>query len=429
VRDRIGPGSFSVSIAMTASFFQLLALALGLLTVGEQNIQECTTHGTLESRVLVQKQSHRSNLAPLQNGSALAHLIEWREEVVAEPSTRFQENGSSSASGALGFIAISYETAIKPQLKSILQMLCLPLCICVIMICVSTMIDFMEENAVYFSSSLEGRVNSSFCSSNNVLDTIKKQQNQQGAPLCPELVSPMKNECIIVVPSLAEIPAGQSTYDTNIMSKMGSPIVRITVARVVKLAHQEDTGRAFKSLLGSSGTQVFERIEMVSWKKQKLLCYCELQAAEASASSSGSRSSRTSSAQQLRGGSEDSDSDRSTSSRQFECSIYRHTGELFAVLEEDIEPSPVGQQVFILSSANGSGWRLRIQGNVAQRSLTVMDSSGKQIVAVEPSGNLKFTTRDPTAKYFRLRAQPKVDAGVVLGALLAIDRLPGSHRV
>lgn len=412
---------------MIASFFELLVFAPIVLTVSEQRIPQCTTHGALESRVLVQKQSHRGNFPPLQNNDTLEVQSFLESEEIVAASTKRVQDGFTFSEDASNSIAAFYETFVKPQFYSILQMMCLPLCICLIMICVSTMIDFMEENAVYFSSSLEGRMSSSFGSSGNVLDTVKKQ-NQRGEPLCPELVSPMKNECIIVVPSLAEIPAGQSTYDTNIMSKTGNPIVRITVARIVKLTH-EDPAKTFKSLLGSSGTQVFERIEMISWKRQKLLCYCELQAAEVSDSSGGSRSSRFSMDQHPRGSSEDSDSDRSTSSRHFECSIYRHTGELFAVLEEALEPSPVGQQVFILSSANGSGWRLRIQGDVAQRSLTVLDPSGKQIVAVETSDKLKFATRDKTAKYYQLRAQPKVDAGVVMGALLAIDRIPGSHRV
>jgi len=156
--------------------------------------------------------------------------------------------------------------------------------------------------------------------------------------------------------------------------------------------------------------QTLERISLVAAKRQNALGFCEMLVPNGAVASE----------------------------QKLKCNIYRPTGDLFAHLEE--EPS-IGVVSSLLASTPGghfggksymlttvsTGARFWIKGDMASRNLVVVSEKDKQkpIVHVESGEQLQFKKEE--GNYYRIRVQPKVDAGVVIMALLAMDRLPSSR--
>mmetsp|Transcript_60863 Transcript_60863/g.108139 ORF Transcript_60863/g.108139 Transcript_60863/m.108139 type:complete len:430 (+) Transcript_60863:145-1434(+) len=221
------------------------------------------------------------------------------------------------------------------------------------------------------------------------------------APLCKQLVSPDTDQCSISVPSLAGLHVSEDALTFDIVSKVGKPIVQVQVRRLPELDGQ--------------ATVAVEKLELRASKLQNLLGSCELHISH----------------QQV------------DAQPQVQCLIYNGAGERFATLTELTSEEMAtaftgiagllhgGQKLFLLSSFHPSGWSMLIQGNIAERSITVLNKKKGQISVVMPGGNMHFTSAGratPSEQYYKLRIQPGVDGGSVLIALLAIDRWPGSHE-
>jgi hypothetical protein len=167
--------------------------------------------------------------------------------------------------------------------------------------------------------------------------------------------------------------------------------------------------------LGVPG-QTLERISLVGFKRQNALGFCELQVPSGGVGAA----------------------------RQLDCKIYRPSGGLFATLEEDasgvvgsllmpghtssiVGASTHGVKCWMLTAV-ASGARFWIKGDIVKRNLVVVNETDKQkvIIHVESGEHLQFKSEDTT--YYKLRVQPRIDAGVVIMALLALDRMPGLRR-
>jgi len=208
---------------------------------------------------------------------------------------------------------------------------------------------------------------------------------------------------LIALPTLNEARAVPE-YECNICQKTGTPIVRVTLTRFGDGVPDVAGG-------GSYGPgQTLERISLVAFKRANALGFCELSVPTGGGSAT----------------------------NQLKCNIYRTTGDLFATVEE--EPRGVVSSLLQSSSSSTFGSssylvtvvatnsRFWIRGDIANRNITVVKESDKSkpVISIDPGENLQF--KEDSSCYYRLRVQPKTDAGVFIMALLAIDRLPGSHR-
>lgn len=323
--------------------------------------------------------------------------------------TLTEENQSDVASDQEVFPSIHWGRRVRPQLKSILMMMLMPLGSFAIVYCTFLLIRIMEKHAAEASE-----VDASH--ENHGQAQAELPDMKYYAPLTEELVSPGRSECTIALPSLARIKPSSARNECDIVSKTGNPIVRVVVTC---MANTDPEGAAGGSR-GSPG-QVVERIELISAKKQNPLGYCEIQVAQQpGASDSGGR---------------------------LIARIFQHTGDLFALLEEvsmfgdsplHAAPGegqfPAAKREFTVSSANAAVWQRKICGNVVERLLSVTDEAGERIISVEPGGggstHSNIDHAVPSAAHsYKLRIQPKVDAGVIIAALLAIDRITLLHRM
>lgn len=342
------------------------------------------------------------------------------------------------------FPSVRWDKRGRPQLqmRSIVMMLLMPSGICLIMYCTFLMIRYMEDHV---SEAYEVRETHP--------QTGKLDLEIPGSlyypPLTEELVSPAKSECSLALPSLSGIKPSAARYECDITSKIGTPIVRVVVTCMAD-ADPESAAGGSRGLTG----QVVERLELISAKRQNRLGSCELQVAEQSGTSD--------------------------SGRQLKARIFRHTGDLYALLEEVGMPgdaptalsssmtsgppssvsstlagppttettssppsSPTASSTlsghvpgvyreFLLTSATGAAWKRRICGNVSRRNMSVTDEAGNRIINVERGGSVQNNMDQSVpmaANSYKLRIQPKVDAGVVIAALLAIDRFPRARHL
>jgi len=293
----------------------------------------------------------------------------------------------------------------KPQVLSIFVMMLLPLGICAVMCCVFNIIRVMEDSATGEETPPSGGV----VETRPTLGEVRRNAVVY-EPLCAELLAPgCDNECLIAIPSVNEGQHINSTFERVIVSKTGQPIVtvRVAVSRVTDAPDAAGGGTC-----GVPG-QTQERISLVAFKKQNALGFCEFRVPNRAI----------------------------TTPQPLKCSIYRPTGDLFATVEE--ESTGVVSSLLAASSTNvpratarapkcymlttvATGTRFWIQGDIETRHLVVVSESDdkKPIITVDPGDDLQFKQDD--ANYYRLRVQPRGDAGVIIMALLAMDRLQGT---
>lgn len=291
----------------------------------------------------------------------------------------------------------------KPQVLYIFIMMLLPAGICAVMYLVFHIIRIMEDGPAQ-----SWQEDDSGGSRRQTLGEMVQPDNhlkRPYEPLCPELVAPTSNESLIALPSLQDCSPGSSQCERLIVNKKGAPIVRVVLTRMADSVPEGGAGGSF----GAPG-QILERISLIAAQRQNALGFCELQVPQSS--SSGAQ-------------------------RQLKCCIYRPTGDLFAAVEEE----PVGMVSSLLKTDStampgartyrvmtaATGLRMWIQGSIANRNLTVKELDKEEpVIRVDAGEELEFKTE--ANDYYRIRVQPKADAGVIIMALLAIDRLPGSHN-
>jgi hypothetical protein len=337
-------------------------------------------------------------VAPNVSTKAFGEDVTDKEQVVTESLPSEGEHSIMDNFNGFGELLRG-----KPQALSFFFMMLLPAGICTIMYCIFTIISMLEDGTAHAPDD-SGQANSGR-EQRLILGEVVQPKSAQRAyePLCPELMAPSDSECFIALPSLYDVYPGAG-FERLVVSKTGSPIVRVNLTRMADGVPDVAGGGSY----GVPG-QILERISLVAFKRQNALGFCELQIPHGD----------------------------SCTARQMKCHIYRPTGELFATLEEEAVgvvrsllagTSTLGQKCYMLTTKS-TGDRFWIQGDIAQRNLLVVSEKDQQhpIIHVESGKQLQFNTDD--GNYYRLRVKPRVDAGVVIMALLAIDRLPGSHGV
>lgn len=100
----------------------------------------------------------------------------------------------------------------------------------------------------------------------------------------------------------------------------------------------------------------------------------------------------------------------------FAGKIYQHDGELYAYICEDITES-IGdkRRAFVVVSAQGSRWEIRLEGNFHERRLSVMDSLRQPVAHVVPGDQL-------SGSQYSLCIDTKADYCCVILALVGIER-------
>lgn len=192
--------------------------------------------------------------------------------------------------------------------------------------------------------------------------------SQIPAGLCPELVVPEGSECILGLPSLAAAAQGEVTLK-NITDKTGDPLLYV----------------------GLTGAPAGGEYVLLAKKDQQELAFCELGASLRAEGWSGK--------------------------------IFRWDGELYARLREVGTPGPpragpTNHRTFVVLSAVGCPWELRVTGDFRAGVLSVEDGARKVVAMVSPGAG------DFGAGY-KLRLGPHADSCTVIIALLAIERLLG----
>lgn len=279
--------------------------------------------------------------------------------------------------------------------KLVMFMVFVPICICML-VCIVSM-GVRDHEAVQSSGQLD--------LGHGLTPAVRQAPLRfRYPPLCKELQAPERDQCSISVPSLADLPQSQADLVFNIVSKVGKPIVQVKVKRTGANGLAAVDGDA-----PAAPSSVLERIELMAVKRQKLLGSCELRITRRQADAQ----------------------------PEIQCTIYDGDGDRFASLEQD-NPEEMtllkteGYKSFTLSSNIRPGWNMQIQGDVAKRSLTVLDKNKRQISVtlacdtVQPSNGADYASL--ALDFYKLRIQPGVDGGAVLAALLAIDRWPGMHE-
>lgn len=192
--------------------------------------------------------------------------------------------------------------------------------------------------------------------------------------LCPELIVPEGSECILGIPSLSGAPRGEVVLK-NITDKTGEALLYV----------------------GLTAAPAGGEYVLLAKQDQQELAFCEL--------------------------------GNAVRSEGWLGKIFRWDGELYARLREE-HPQDVGRRsmgipginrTFVMLSAVGPSWQLRITGNFRERKFCIEDG-GQQVVAMaSPGEELAFL--QPAGEFYKLRLGPSADSCAVIVALLAMERL------
>lgn len=214
--------------------------------------------------------------------------------------------------------------------------------------------------------------------------------------LCPELNVPTGNECIVGMPSLVDSKPGEVLLK-NIVDKGGQPLLYAGVTSAP--AGGEYVFLAKKTRGTSDSPQ--ERQE---------LAFCET------------------------GG--------VVRAQGWLGKIFSWEGELYAQVREamaddevrrsSVGPSGVSPRMsmtgpnksYIIVSAAGPPWELRVQGNFKERKLTIEDGNKQTVAMVSPGYDLGLASAS-AHDFYRLRLGPGANSCTVMLALLTIERLLG----
>lgn len=205
--------------------------------------------------------------------------------------------------------------------------------------------------------------------------------------LCPELVVPDDNVCVLAVPSLKGGPPSSGAATFHVMDKVGTAMLEVSLARDVKAK--------------DAGGYPSEQITLKSAKDGQTLARCTILLSE-----------------------------QPSMGMKPKCSLLRRDSQPFARLEAAGGAS-VGSQMLSAHSntslmsasyiltAHGGLWHLLFFGSIAEKSIHVTDEQQQLLGTVEP-GEFAF---ERGGHFSLLRVAPKADAGLVLCCILALDRM------
>lgn len=379
----------------------LMDVAASPLAINTTKVAESLVPGTSAAMPAT---SRELNSVPVPAANAAMPPTSRELNSVVSPSESVDDSLPSESEAGRSIMNDLLFLRGKPQILSILVMMLMPAGLCAVMYCVFSIIKTMEDGQ---SQDGEDAAMSHPTSGNRGLtlgEMLQPNRSPKRAyePLCHELLAPPENECIIALPSLNEVNPTPG-FDCLIVTKTGTPIVRVSLTRMADGVPDVAGGGSY------AVGQTLERISLVAFKRQNALGFCELEVPRAGSGAANAP----------------------------KCNIYRPTGDLFATLEEETvgvvssilasssaaAGRAFGTKCYMLTAAE-SKTRFWIQGNFAERNLVVVSETDNQkpIITVESGEQLQF--KKEGGDYYRLRVQPKVDAGVVIMALLAIDRLP-----
>jgi len=214
-----------------------------------------------------------------------------------------------------------------------------------------------------------------------------------GPSLCPELVVPDGSECVLAMPSFQNATKSETL---KIADKSGLPLLRVTL----ELANTYNSGSApFAGASKTVGGQLApDRVSLLSAKDGQRLAYCDIR---------------------LPGGPSDG--------RDPRCSVFRPSGDLHANLWEDLTGATApggdpGDRSFIIGLQRDPTQRLHFYGDMGGRRASITDASQQLVATVERGDDFTFDKRG--GDFYRLRVAPQADAGLIIVALLTIDRVP-----
>lgn len=193
-----------------------------------------------------------------------------------------------------------------------------------------------------------------------------------GRHLCPGLVVPHGNECILAVPALPT--SGPDMAALTVQDLDGKSVIQAEVA-MPTMARAAGGGRPIIVLRAGSAPRV------TSGQAQPLLAYCK------ASTEAGNRKS---------------------------VFIYDARDELFSQIAKD----PANPRRFVLTSGRVS-LQLCFEGDIEKHAVTVTNEQN-QVVAETMPAVMAF---NPAGVYYKLRVVSNVDVGLMLCALFAIDCL------
>lgn len=205
---------------------------------------------------------------------------------------------------------------------------------------------------------------------------------QQAAPpprpvdnriLCKELVVPEGTECVLAVPITGLESTRRSRKTFDITDKKGKTLLKV----------------ALEIPKGPSG-HMLERLTLQSASAQDALASCDILIPVLNRGSGGPK---------------------------IRCSIQSKTGDLFGRIDFEAQTSDTGQCYEMIGV--GGTWHVSFYGNLGEHSLNVTNDKSQLLATVEQA-NLSFAS---PGSYYQLRVAPLSDAGLILIALLALDRM------
>lgn len=227
------------------------------------------------------------------------------------------------------------------------------------------------------------------------LDSPKKIPGKAPLGLCPELVVPEGSECILGIPSIAGEKSGEVSLK-NITDKFGQPLL----------------------FVGLTSAPAGGEYILLTKQDQQELAFCELSVAPQAGGWCGK--------------------------------IFRWDGELFARLREDRPPlstvpskaglsrcnsdmsqasafGPAGP-AFVVSSAAGPPWEIRVTGSIKDRRMTVENGNREVVAMISPGEELAIGRPQGVrarvdGESYKLRLASEVDTCTIIVAFLAIERL------
>lgn len=200
--------------------------------------------------------------------------------------------------------------------------------------------------------------------------------------LCPALVVPRGNECLLAVPTLESLRASHGVSSRHLSFDVKDTAGKAVIG--VQLVHPDipsdlggfgPNGRTILVLrpAGPPGVQV----------SSDALATCKL-------------------CQEATGGQR--------------VNIYDARNELYAHMEKVL---PVGSRAFYQLTSGRSGLQLQFSGNFDENAATITNESQQQLASTEPS-IMEF---DQVGSYYKLRAASLVDVGLLLCGLFTVNHL------
>lgn len=210
-------------------------------------------------------------------------------------------------------------------------------------------------------------------------DSAARQQDPR--ILCKELLVPEKTECVLAVPylGLETSSARNSSRSYAVTDKKGKTLLSVTL-----------------ELPSGPAGHMLERLTLQPAAGQDALASCDILIPAAVARSNVEPKPK------------------------IRCTIMTKAGDLFGRIEfESLKTGgDPNSQCFEMVGVGGT-WRLSFYGNLVDHTLNVTNDKSQLLGTVE-TAQLPF---GEPGSYYQLRVAPLADAGLILIALLALDRM------